>query len=276
MNDVSNVGNFSELFVEDNGLTIMKKINPQQKFEMKILEHLLGNDPVETIKTYCKQLNMTGLNISKIKNIRYSQSEGSIFVKQDYIVGHTLKEELNNVSYNIGLFAKSILYLKEILIAIDRLFLINSDLRIDTNLENFIVNDNRITLIDVVPPINIKFLSDNLFQDCNLRDLYKCINTQILALISYWLKPYIVNKCYDNITEHKSWLRKFLEDIFIFINTTTNFDITLDHILIKVNTNIYEKRIIAIYMYAHTEIQKEVVEKMYNELSITKLLNGDK
>lgn len=72
-----------------------------------------------------------------------------------------------------------------------RSYYLDNRIRIDFNLSNFVVKDNLLYLVDVMPPIFIDRVVEEKSKRCNrkiaqLIELYTNINYQIISIIGYW------------------------------------------------------------------------------------------
>lgn len=83
-------------------------------------------------------------------------------------------------------------YFNELLNYQYRSYCIDQRIRIDFNLKNFVINDGKLYLVDIMPPIFIDQTVVDKGKKCNkkvsqLVTLYMNIDHQIVGMIGYWL-----------------------------------------------------------------------------------------
>lgn len=188
--------------------TIVKKIQyhgaVEEKFGLEIFPCT-----IEGIKNYVKKLKEAGVEIADVKDIYVSNQD--LYIIQDYIVGKTLNEYL--LSENAIVSKEQYDFFEQLLKIQRKILSYNSDLRIDFNLNNFIISNKKLILVDIIPPIYIKDKRINM-QDKKANIVYSLYcepEWQIIAVISYW----ILAKMNYNI---KNNLEELINQLFLLAN----------------------------------------------------------
>lgn len=154
---------------------------------------LYGITKVETICSYVIEYTLelsNGLHEIIVPSCKVYQSGNRWLMSQKKINGDTLRQYLINCTD-----VPSITYIFDcILENILMLYNNSSTICVDMNLENFIIKNNTIHLIDVIPPILLdKVQDDNLNNDL-LYNLFCDRNYHLTAFLYYILKTIILNK----------------------------------------------------------------------------------
>ena len=212
--------------------TICKRISELKRPEYDIYKFCCNNNIEDSIKSYLRELHFNNIKIAPIEHI--STQEGETVIKQKRIYGKTLSVFISTITENISddnLIIYKNIY-KKMIDDIFENYRYNQNIRVDLNLNNFIVEDitNDIFLVDIIPPIYVDRISKCNFQSEYLYKLYTDFIYQILAFLYYYLKPMIINSGID-IT-----LNNVLYDTYCKLaNYTQNklYEITNDRATIK-------------------------------------------
>lgn len=231
-------GSFNKIYKIGN---IVIKINKDKDAFSKLILDEMDN---KKYKRYQKDLNKIGIKTSKI----YLNINNTIFIEK-YIKGKTLQEIIEDIKIPIN---KKISLLKKFFRIYKRT--LNTNICIDCNMQNFIINKNDIYYIDFVPSLyrnKINEVSNNDLKDYKL--LYIDTKLQLLNIVNYVLKSMF----YLDIKE----LRKFKNNLINYIEK--NFRITLE---VKYK-NITLKKYDLINKYIEGFISKEDFNKEYIKIN---------
>jgi len=168
-------GSFNKIYKFGN--LVVKIDADKDKFSNLIIKEM---DNKSYIK-YQKDLNKSGVKTSKI--YFYTTFPKTILIEEN-IKGNNLQDIMIDTNINV----------KEKLILIKKLLLIykkveNSNVCIDCNLKNFILNNDELIYIDFVPSLykdKIKKVENPTLN--NYKDLYINKNKQLVSIMNYILK----------------------------------------------------------------------------------------
>ena len=215
-----------------------------KKYEDNFSKLIIKNMDNKRYKKYQKDLNKIGIKTSKIY-----LNVGNILFVEKYIKGNTLQQTIESESVSI---AKKISLLKKFLKLYK--YTLNSNICIDCNMKNFIINKNDIYYIDFVPSlykdkidkVNNKYLSD-------YKLLYLDTKLQLLSIVNYVLKSMF----YLNLEE----LMEFRNNLIKYIEK--NFKLSL-----KINyQNEYSRKYELINKYIDGYINQDEFYKEYKKIS---------
>ncbi|MGE7983653.1 hypothetical protein [Solibacillus sp. NPDC093137] len=216
------------------------------------------------IRYYNEMLSNSGIPVPKLLEIKFDYNDS--YLIQEYIEGDSLNDFLNNAatrSYEYLYYAAY--YFSLIIGYISDQYNVDSLFRIDTNLENFIIDKNgSMILVDIYPPINVPIFNKVEFKNQDLKDLYLNIDIQIIGLIGYFFKPLVKNKINEKIVYKKLYLsiQKILEDSIFNYLLTSNY-----------NYSIFGKKISVIENYINNDnLDFENFQNEFLKFSITRFL----
>jgi len=232
-------GSFNKIYKIGN---IILKIN---KCEDNFSKLIMKEIDSKKYKKYQKNLNKIGIKTSKI----YFNIDNLLFVEK-YIKGQTLQEIIEDKKISIN---KKITLLKKLLKIYKRT--LNTNICIDCNMKNYIVNKKEIYYIDFMPSLyrnKIINVENNILKDYKM--LYIDTKLQLLSIINYVLKSMM----YLDIKK----LEEFRNNLINYIEK--NFKIIL-----KFNyQNITIKKYELINKYIDGYIGKEDYYKEYKKINI--------
>lgn len=244
---------------------IKKIIVPNGVNEKKIHTYLKNSYNMNIlIKYYNEMLGDSGIPVPKLLEIKFDYNDS--YVIQEYIEGDSLNEFLNNVatkSYEYLYCAAN--YFSLIIEYISNQYNLDSLFRIDTNLENFILDKNgNMILVDIYPPINVLIFNKVEFKNQDLKELYLNIDIQIIGLIGYFFKPLVKNNINDKIIYKKLYfsIQKILNESIFNNLLTSNY-----------NYSIFRKKINVIENYINNDnLDFEIFQNEFLKFSITNFL----
>jgi hypothetical protein len=165
-------------------------INMDSKYIMKIMPNgkRVDNGNLQVAILLSKYIDNLNFEYIRIPNtIDIYEFNKSLHIKQEFIHGQSLKYYL----YSANKFSYLDFY-ELILTDILKLYSSNPDIRIDSNLDNFLVLDKYIYFVDLTPPIFLsKMKPEKNNYEKKLFKLYYSIEYQIIAFTYYYLKPLI-------------------------------------------------------------------------------------
>jgi len=231
-------GSFNKIYKIGN---MVIKINKDKNTFSKLIMKEMDN---KKYKRYQKDLNKIGIKTSKI----YFNICNIIFIEK-YIKGKTLQEIIEDTKISLN---KKISLLKKFLKVYKRT--LNTNICIDCNMQNFIINKNDIYYIDFVPSLyrnKINEVNNNFLKD--YKQLYIDTKLQLLNIINYVIKSMF----YLDINK----LKEFKNNLINYIEK--NFRITLDFNY----NNITLKKFDLINKYIEGYISKEDFDKEYKKIN---------
>lgn len=230
----------------ESKITIKEITNTHHNIQL-----LYGKKDVETICGYLIEYILgisNGLYEIFVPTCEIYQSNSKWFMSQKTIYGETLRNYITNctdIQSIIEIF-------KFVLMDILQLYNNSLTICIDMNLENFIIKNNKIFLIDVIPPILLdKVQKDNIDNDL-LYMLFCKRDYHLTAFLYYVLKSVILNKrldlnqkqytcssifrkfeTYTNILISEEYLpfNIFIDDLFAYLSNAkqVNYNIVLNN-----------------------------------------------
>ena len=228
------------------GPFFIKKIKPITKIEDIIYSNL--NKDYKVAKKYVKDISQTGINCAKL----YYASKNIIIEK--YISGYTVDQYINLDIED----SDKIATIKRML-DLFKLSLKNNDLRIDWNLNNFILHNGQIILIDYVPSLYLSKLgSINCDITKDLYELYCNLDIQLAGIISYSIIPFL--------KYNKKKLKKIYLDIFTYADNIYKID--------KQKKHIFLDKLLLIENYLSSNMNKDKFINKYSNLSLSKKMKG--
>ena len=276
-------GSYTKSYKENN--FIYKELNLYGITEKKIFKSLCHTDPIESIYTYYYELLNIDFKVAKIHDIYYN-NDGNLIIKQEWIEGITLEKYLDDNS-KLYFINRDITQVTEIFKKIIHnniyLYSCNKDIRIDWNLRNFIIYENDLVIVDVVPPIYVsKLPKNNDFYMSILINLYVSTVTQIISILSYCVKPYITNSEFLLESDRKLLLKTLydeLEKIILESCVDNKFELNSELELLrlvdtKIDKNkIYNLKIRALHKYLTNCINYNQMVEEFNSYSLRYLLD---
>lgn len=229
------------------GFIFIKKIKPITKIEEVIYRGL--NLEKKNIKKYFKDIRKLGIDCS---NIYYVSNKALI---QKYIKGISVDEYINSTVSD----EDKIKVIKRVL-DLFNLSLNNSNIRIDWNLNNFILNNNKIVLVDFIPSLYVdKLDSINTEITKELYDLYNNLDIQMCGIIGYSMMPFLE---YDI-----DKLKAIYKEIIDYSNKV--------YIINREKKHIFVERILLLEKYMEGNIEKEEFILKYKGLSLSKKMKSN-
>ncbi|MDD4608386.1 MAG: hypothetical protein PHD10_04585 [Bacilli bacterium] len=216
-----------------------------------IEKHILASLNKDNTKEYVKEIQDLNINTSKLY---YSLSfKNKLLFIQEYISGPTLDEylHLDIKNYQLDYFIE--------LMNIFKRSLSNPNIKIDWNLNNFIVS-NELVLVDYTPILFTKWINELDIKP--LKELYLTPSIQLAGIIGYWLKAYIDLNEEDFLNLYKQLLT--ISNNIVGINLQDSLNI--EHLFIK--------RITLIEQCLNKQISYEQMKKEYCQISLKKQLNN--
>lgn len=193
-------GSFNKIYKLGN--LVIKIDTEKDSFSKIVMDEM---DSKKYIR-YEKDLNKCGIKTSKL--YFYTTFPKTILIEKN-IHGKTLQEIMNDKDVSI----------KDKLILIKKLLLIykqteNSNVCIDCNLKNFILNKNDLVYIDFVPSL----YKDKIIKSDNKRiedykKIYLSSNLQLISIMNYVLKSLIYLKK-DELKEVRNQIIMYIHEIF--------------------------------------------------------------
>lgn len=140
-----------------------------------------------------------------------------------------------------------------------RLSLKNSNLRIDWNLNNFILNKDEIFLIDYIPSLYMSNLSSiNTDTTRDLFVLYSNLDIQLAGIIGYSMFPFLGYE--------KNKLKEIYKDIFKYADKIYKID--------KKKKHVFMDRIILIDKYLSSNMTRDEFVDKYKSLSLSRKMKS--
>lgn len=229
------------------GFIFVKKIRPITKIEEVIFNGL--NKDKKIVKRYVSDIKKLGISCS---NVYYVSSKLLI---QEYIKGISVDEYINS---NIS-DSEKIKIIKSIL-ELFKLTLNSTNIRIDWNLNNFILSNNKIILVDYIPSLYVDKL-DSINTDItkDLYDLYNNLDIQLCGIIGYSMVPFLE---YD-----KDIFKNIYKEIIDYSNKI--------YIINRKKRHIFIERILLIEEYLDSDMKKEEFISRFKDLSLSKKMKSN-
>lgn len=229
------------------GFIFVKKIRPITKIEEVIFNGL--NKDKKIVKRYVSDIKKLGISCS---NVYYVSSKLLI---QKYIKGISVDEYINS---NIS-DSEKIKIIKSIL-ELFKLTLNSTNIRIDWNLNNFILSNNKIILVDYIPSLYVdKLGSINTDITKDLYDLYNNLDIQLCGIIGYSMVPFLE---YD-----KDTFKNIYKEIIDYSNKI--------YIINRKKRHIFIERILLIEEYLDSDMKKEEFISRFKDLSLSKKMKSN-
>lgn len=225
------------------------------------LYHEIFNCNFELICRYYNELKESEIYMPEIIELLVKGEE--IILKQEYIKGEKLIDWIKNNPIS-ECWKKHINYFDILLSYQFSSYQTNNRLKIDFNLNNFIIKDGRLYLVDIIPAIYINEDSIKKWEGSSenirkLLSLYCNIDCQIAAIIGYWIFD-----CFDKLNKIlepdrrniiKRVLKKFINHANLYLKRYTLYN-SLDKKSIYSNShNFYYKKLFLIFQYLDNKIE---------------------
>ena len=265
-NDLS--GFFSKCSVQDG--RIKKQISFHSIDEYNLYVNVLKCD-IEKVFDYYRKLSKARVDMPQM--IRCTYENGFCSICQEYIDGISLSNWIcsNDIYKTLD---KHLAFFKSLLDNQKQIFIVDNKLRIDFNLRNFIVKNDVLYLVDIMPPIFIdeevkersKQFNNKIFR---LIELYSNINYQIVSMIGYWFLD-----CLNNLSRIAEPLRRVVIDniLSVFIKESNKYLASynmecrcIEKAFIYQNAdNYFFRRVFLLYEYIDENIQFEKLVYLFN------------
>lgn len=244
------------------------------------LRHCFNNEfKLQTINNYYNFLKKSQIDV--VKTDCYI-NENVIKLKQPIIEGLSLDYFIKERSINFD--RKSFHECLELIKKATKILVYSHKTQpfyVDCNLMNFIVNGDKLTLVDVFPPLiknNLKDIKNSPVQE--QVNLFIDPKIQFISMISYFLKPFfqdIDNKFLSEIDKKKmaysliantlKQLQPLTKDLFDIIEVIKNIDENSQHT--------FQKRFYEIKKYFKSKnISFEEFNNNFSKYSLKKVLDG--
>lgn len=269
-------GKYCTLNISNNKISKIIKINNLQTEEKNIFRLCMGNDPVNSINSYNKKLEIYLKNISLPKIYKINNNK-DICIIQEFIQGYTLKETIKELTKKTSKNHKKILFNIYTRILEDIYSLSNSNIRIDSNINNFLITGNlykdelNIYLVDITPPIYTDKLQKIKDHQHPLVKLNIDICYQITSYYYYFIKEIIINiKREQKLHEWNDFIYSILlyTDKFFFQLSNKNFydiikNIDADFYPFSLYLNNIEKLLSCNYNKKSEEIYQSIMDQSF-------------
>lgn len=233
-------GSFNKIYKIGN--LIIKLDTDKDSFANLVIKEM---DSKKYIK-YQKDLNKCGIRTSKI--YFYTTFPKTILIEKN-IEGYNLQEIMNNQEVKIQ---EKLILIKELLLIYKKVE--NSNICIDCNLKNFILNNNELIYIDFVPSLykdKIEQVNNSKIND--YKELYINSNIQLLSIINYILKS-LLYLPKDQLKQIKDEIIIYVEEIF-----KTKIHLNEENVVIK-KTKLLNK-------FINENMTKEEFDLEYNKIN---------
>jgi len=250
------------------------------------LQYLCKDRIVEQIIRYYGDLLKSGIIVAPVRDI-FIGSDEKLNMVQELIKGDTLKKRIYDL---LREYAKSDLdmkwelllfeFVEKIIEIQNKVYLYNHDIRLDLNTSNFIVNNNDLVLIDVVPPLYASSFSNSLIYPLNI--LLKSFETNIdqwISFFGYLMRQYVeIFNGYRNF-DLQIILMKCLDTFVNIINKHWGNDASISfsayfNQIKNEGDNIFENRIALFNQYVDGEICQTLLHKKCMHYSVSRLLKS--
>lgn len=252
-------GLFNNIIKVDNYVIKISKRNSE------IANQIMNEMSFGTPKEYVEYINNVGIKTAKIKS-SFIYDDYDILV-QEYIEGKTIQQLLNDENVDtdvkVKVFGKFIdLY---------KLSEKDSNLCLDWNMKNFIINNDVIYYVDLTPCLYkdkiMQSKSDNLFQ---YRVSYLNKNIQLAGILGYAIMSFVKHNSKEEVKDVYNRLLSILKEKLDFDldNCTNEFNHVYFCKLLQlqeyINSNItYEEMINNTSNYSMEKISKYPEKKLY-------------
>lgn len=261
-------GFFSKGIIE-HGL-VKKKISFHSDDEyVMYVEIFMCN--VHKVWDYYNKLFLAKVTMPKLFECRMEDNFCTIY--QEYIDGISLVEWISNNAIQSNL-KYHLIYFDNLLKNQLRSYYLDNRIRIDFNLNNFVVKDNILYLVDVMPPIFIDRVVEAKSKRYNrkiaqLIELYTNINYQIISIIGYWFLDCLSD--FSRLTEPyrresmNDKLMKFIEhgNKYIELYNENISKISKSYIYENAD-NYFIERVYFLYEYINQKIEFNELVRLFN------------
>ena len=183
-------GYFTDGKVE--GEFIEKKISFHSADENLLYRKIFKCDQ-NVINQYYQEL--LSANIMIPNTVAFFDPSKGVLIRQNFVSGVRLIEWIKNHNI-VEQYDAHIYFFKKLLLYQRNAYIANTSIRIDFNLQNFVLKGHQVFLVDVVPPLYLDFQILKKWENSSekigcLLNLYYNIDWQIIAIIGYWLQEKI-------------------------------------------------------------------------------------
>lgn len=255
--------NYKGYYIEGDiyGKYIKKKMVFNSENEKLMSEKIFNTN--NKVNEYYNDLKNADILMPNLIQI-YEKNAGIVII-QEFIKGYKLSDWIKqHITY------KKIrgyeFYYKQLLVMQKKVYAYDENMRIDFNLQNFIIKRNLLYLVDITPPLYIDIDLVNNWSNkseklSNLLNLYYHLDWQMVAIIGYWLQGVI--EMMNNFEEQER--RLFLNALLnIFLSESNKYlvdylnlpEFTPDYFIAKKKYP-YHKKICLILEYLKEEISFE-------------------
>ena len=281
MKNVCGSHNFCERF----GKIIIKSYMPKTQLDQKYFMYLCQNNPKKNIQKYYQELINSSIPVAKVYNISYSECK-TLIIKQQFIDGNTLKETIDLLTKKLfacndfNLLDLILKYIHKLIQLQKKVNDFNSNIKIDLNTNNFIVNNNEIVLVDITPPLYKNLLQKKMEWPITIlfESIYS-ISGQWITMLGYLFRPFI----YYGYVFKRSYLEKIIRYILSkIINSVReiwgdSYAILLNKKVKKITNvtkNPFECKIALINMFLNKDINSIQLYNMYKNIKMSEIFKN--
>lgn len=265
----NNMSGFFTNCIIENGL-VKKKINFHSADEYDLYVDVLKCDDAKVLDYYDK-LSLAKVVMPKLMDCK--NEDGFCTIYQEYIEGISLNKWISNNGIENNL-DKHLNFFNCLLESQLQAFYLDNSIRIDFNLNNFIVKNEKLYLVDIMPPIFIDQTVKEKSKGCNkkisrLIELYTNINYQIVSVIGYWFLD-----CLNSLSKiPEPHRREIVNDILLsflehgnrFIDSYHKGFIPISKSFVYENAdNYFFKRLFLLHEYIDQKIQFDELVYLFN------------
>lgn len=245
----------------------VKNFNPKTRFSKLWFSSFKVEELYAKINQYVDDLKKSKINIPELLKISYQKNQ--IEIEQEWIPGENISSLLSKLDQNclINLYSNLLQMQKSA-------YNLNKMLRIDLNIDNFILKDHAVFLVDITPPLYLNTLNypDTFVDQCYFHLCFSRIN-QISELLFSFLKKTCLSK------ENKEILKTLLDVLILETNAIwgNEFGDIKGH-LKKIDPYNYNSsnrtlaRLKLIDDFCNDKIQFDTMLQLIRKMSITYLL----
>lgn len=245
-------GLFNNIIKVDN--YVIKISKRDSEISNQVMEEMSFGTPEE----YAMHINNVGIKTAKIQS-SFICDDYDILV-QEYIEGETIQQLLNNENVDINVKIRVF----EKFLDLYKLSEKDSNLCLDWNMKNFILNNDEIYYVDLTPCLYknkiMQSKSDNLSQ---YRESYLNRNIQLAGILGYAIMPFVKYKSKEEVQIVYNKFLNILKEKLIFdlSKCSKEFNHVYFYKLLQIqehiNSNItYEEMVDNISSYSMEKISK--------------------
>lgn len=243
-------GLFNNIIKLDN--YVIKISKRDNEISNQVMEEMSFGTPEE----YARHINNVGIKTAGIQS-SFKCDDYNILVQQ-YIVGETIQQLLNNENVDVDVKIRVF----EKFIDLYKLSEKDSNLCLDWNMKNFILNDEEIYYVDLTPCLYknkiMQSKSDNLSQ---YRESYLNRNIQLAGILGYAIMPFVKYKSKEEV---QSVYNRFLN----ILKEKVGFDLRWCN---KEFNHVYFYKLLQIQEYINSNITYEEMANRINGYSMEKI-----